>query len=549
MKQHSFIGLSGIILILIQGIAIAQTLPSALTDLLNPPASGPALSVDTTADRHVISPDIYGLNWADPAIATELALPVERWGGNGVEKYNWQLGSSNTGADYYYENIADCFSFDSGCSSGNVPYYRAFISRALARGSKPLVELPLMGYVAKNAPTDHPFTCSFPKTQFPNQQSFDPYDTNCGNGVSSNGTPLTANPTTAGVAIDAANARDWINDLKARYGSASAGGVRLYELGNEPALWNSTHPDMHPSATTYNELYSKSRDTALAVKQADSSAKVLAFSEWGWPNYFCSAADNLSQGCSASSPDRAAHGGTALVEWLLRQFRSYEQTNGQRLMDYIDVHYYRQGGSTADVTRSLWDTNYNDPSWINDKIRLIPRMHEWVTNNYPGTKIALSEYNLSISGQDTLNAIMQADVLGIFAREGLDLATRWSIGDDGTGSALTHIYDAFRLYRNYDGAGSRFGDTYVRSTSADQTQIAIYSALRGSDGKLTIVVINKTNKTLSSKLTLNGSSPTANAQVWRWSGNGIQKQADQALNGGAISYPAMSMTLYVMAVR
>src|SRR5512144_1894007 len=44
--------------------------------------AGPALAVDAAADQHPISPDIYGLNFADPKLAAELRLPVDRWGGN-----------------------------------------------------------------------------------------------------------------------------------------------------------------------------------------------------------------------------------------------------------------------------------------------------------------------------------------------------------------------------------------------------------------------------------------------------------------------------------
>ena len=50
-------------------------------------------------------------------------------------------------------------------------------------------------------------------------------------------------------------------------------------------------------------------------------------------------------------------------------------------------------------------------------------------------------------------ATAQADLLGIFGREGLDLATRWVVPDTGTPT-----YNAFKMYRNYDGQKSTFGD-------------------------------------------------------------------------------------------
>ena len=62
------------------------------------------LSVDVTADRHSISPDIYGMNdyALDPTIAKELRIPVERWGANHTSRYNWLVDSSNSGDDFFF---------------------------------------------------------------------------------------------------------------------------------------------------------------------------------------------------------------------------------------------------------------------------------------------------------------------------------------------------------------------------------------------------------------------------------------------------------------
>lgn len=509
---------------------------------------GPALTVNAAADRHPISPNIYGMNFAPPGLARELSLPVDRWGGNTTDTYNWKIGSSNTGNDYFYENIPDCFhapTYD--CSAGPEFGYRQFISKDRLTGAKTLLTLPMMGYVAKDGKPNHPFTCGFPASAWADQQSFDPFDAPCGNGIKGSGPMVLSKPTRDGSPIGPAFDAGWVKQLKGLYGSAGRGGVRFYELGNEPALWNSTHRDMHPAPETYDELWQKSRDYGAAVKAADPGAQVLGFSEWGWPNYFCSAADHVDNGCFASSPDRAKHGGAPLAEWFLRKMRSYQQATGTRLLDYFDLHYYRQGGTTTDVTRSLWDPTYTDPSWINDKIDLIPMMKRWVASDYPGTKLSLSEYNLSIPssepGSAVTNALIQADTLGIFAREGLDLATRWDVGDDGP-----LIADAFRVYRNYDGKHSKFGDLWVRSTSANQGKLAIYGARRSSDGAYTLLVINKTAGALNSALSLAGISPSGNAGVWQWRGGAIRHLADRtAPRGGfSASYPGRSLTLYVI---
>ena len=59
-------------------------------------AVGPNLTVDVTADRHPISPFIYGLAYPDPALAREIRLPINRWGGDATTRYNWQVDSSNS---------------------------------------------------------------------------------------------------------------------------------------------------------------------------------------------------------------------------------------------------------------------------------------------------------------------------------------------------------------------------------------------------------------------------------------------------------------------
>jgi hypothetical protein len=542
-------------LLVAAGTLVAASLPTAASPLGPGPAQASGqivLSVDATAGRHRISPYIYGLNFAGRALGAAIDVSVDRWGGNVTDTYNWRLGSGNSGADYYFENVADCFSaarnYDcGGRRANNVFAYRDFIANDRRLHARTLLTLPMMGYVAKNAPVAHPFTCGYPRSQFPGQDSFDPFDSNCGNGLRNGARIRGANPGNDGVPVDPSFYRGWLADLRTRYGDAARGGVAMYELGNEPALWSSTHSDMHPAPETAAELWRKSRDLATAVKTADPTAQVLGFSDWGWPAYFCTDADRFGNGCDAhgctSSPDCANHGRLPVVEWLLKRFASYDASTRKRHLDYIDVHYYTQGGSTPDVTRSLWDATFTDPSWIASRIDLIPRMKRWVARYYPGTRISLSEYNLSVNGDAVTNALIQADTLGIFAREGLDLATRWPLDRDGN-----LIGDAFRVFRNYDGKHSKFGDTWIRSTSSDQSRLAVYGAQRSRDGAYTVLVLNKTTSPVTGALRLKGIGSPPRAQTWIWTGNGIHLSGSTPIRSQAVdaTYPGRSMTLYVI---
>jgi hypothetical protein len=520
---------------------------------------GLSLHVDAAAGQHSISPDIYGINFVDEALAAELHLPVRRFGGNTTTRYNWQIDTSNLAVDWFFENLPGDNPNPGALPDGSET--DRFVEQDQRTGTRTLLTVPLIGWTPKNRAK----AGSFSVTKYGPQQSVDQYFPDCGNGVRPDGTLVTHNdPTDTSMAIAAAFIQDWIGHLTAKYGRAAEGGVAYYCLDNEPMLWNTTHRDVHPQPTSYDELRDQTYLYGRAVKTADPTAKTLGPVEWGWTGYFYSALDSAAGGNWWENPqDRNAHGGQAFTEWYLDQMHSYEQSNGVRILDYLDEHYYpaapegvalplSSAGDEATKalrlrsTRSLWDKTYIDDSWINAPIYLLPRMHDWIDQHYPGTKLAISEYNWG--GQEDINgALAQADVLGIFGREQLDLATLWA---PGLTSDQPGVY-ALRMYRNYDGAGSGFGDTSVSATSDDQGQLAIYAATRSTDGALTLTVINKTNNDLVSNVALNGFSPASPAQVYRYSPtnlNAIVRQSDQAVTTGGFTadFPKTSITLFVI---
>jgi hypothetical protein len=179
----------------------------------------------------------------------------------------------------------------------------------------------------------------------------------------------------------------------------------------------------------------------------------------------------------------------------------------------------------------------------------------WVRANYPGTKIAFTEYNWG--GLESVNgAVAQADVLGIFGKYELDLATLW-----GPPNPRTQVPGlmAFAMYRNYDGKNSMFGDTALTSNSGDQGELSIYGARRSSDNAATVIVINKTYGPLRSTLSLeNLSVSRRTAQVFQYSKaniNAIMPQKPVKVTTSARSgtsslitytFPAQSVTLFVI---
>jgi hypothetical protein len=535
-----------------------------------PPPPAPVLSVDVAAGRRAISPDIYGIDNAGEALASALRLPVRRCGGNSKSRYNYLHDTANRGSDWYFENVPETNSDPAALPTGSAA--DRFVEQDRRTGTSTILTMPLIGWTAKA----RGYACGFSVSKYGAQTGVDEWRPDCGNGVRSDGTLITGNdPSDTSVAIDPSFVQGWINHLKSRFGTAAQGGVAYYNLDNEPTLWNDTHRDVHPLPASYDEIRDRTHAYAAAIKAADPGAKTLGPVAWGWDAYFYSALDRVvTAQCQAEGKtnwwecrqDRRSHGDMAFVPWYLQQMQAYEQQHGLRILDHLDLHYYPEASGVSRrpatgaanealrlrTTRSLWDPTYADESWIAEPVRLIPRMRDWVAQNYPGTRLAITEYNFG--ALDHINgALAQADALGIFGREGLDLATLWWYHHEHqpTFEPSHPGAFAFRMYRNYDGAGSGFGETSVQASSTDQARLAIYAAERTSDGALTLMVLNKTAEPLTSSLALSNASPAATAQVYRYGAanlGAIVREADQPVtsSGFTATYPANSITMIVL---
>lgn len=536
--------------VLMAGALLAQT-------------EGPAISVDAGAGRHAISPDIYGINdYSDAGLGAELRTGVRRWGGDAATRFNWQLDTYNAASDWYFENFTW-----SGSDAATLPDSGAFnhvMERARQDNMKTMGTIPMIGWLPKSRDRG----CGFSVAKYGAQQKTDPYYADCGNGNKPDGSAVTGNDpndVSANQGVDLQ--RQWVQYLVQRYGPASQGGVNIFSLDNEITIWHFVHRDVHPAPLGYDDLLSVSLQYAEMIKSVDPTAQVSGPVHPGWSSFYYSGVD-WQAGWSSHAPwkywfnpvDRNAHGGIGLTEWYLQQMHNYEARTGQRLLDYLDIHAYifpdgvsfTPAGDAAnqalrlEATRALWDPTYyfytdDDPD---EPKRLIPRMREWVSNNYPGTKLAVTEYNLG--APESINgALAQADVLGIFGREGLDLATMWAPPTPTQPAAF-----AFRAYRNYDGLGGSFGDTGVQATSANSSQLSAFAALR-SDSAMTMVVINKTSTDLGSAVSLANFAPAATTQVWRYSAADLahivrQDDVSTGTSTWHAVFPANSITMLVV---
>ena len=172
-------------------------------------------------------------------------------------------------------------------------------------------------------------------------------------------------------------------------------------------------------------------------------------------------------------------------------------------------------------------------------------MQQWVSQYYPGTGTAITEYSWGAL-ESVTGAIAQADILGIFGAYGLTLGTLWGAPAPTDPGAF-----AFKIFLNYDGNGSRFGGTSVSGTSSDPDTLSIYAAQR-VDSALTVLVLNKTAGAIGDSISLANFTPAGTAQVWQYSQANltaiVRQTADINVGGNSLTatFPAYSMTLLVI---
>ena len=143
--------------------------------------------------------------------------------------------------------------------------------------------------------------------------------------------------------------------------------------------------------------------------------------------------------------------------------------------------------------------------------------------------------------------------MGIYGREGFDLATRWTVAKNTGTSPTTYYvtYLASQIYRNYDGNRSTFGDTSVSASVVNPDNLSSFGAVRSSDGALTVMVINKQQGSTPVTLNLSNFSTSGTAQAWQInspSQPAIARLADLTVSNNAITttVPSQSITLFVI---
>jgi hypothetical protein len=398
-----------------------------------PAASVPnvVVTVDTTTTKP-ISPYIYGINFYSPGDPAQLTL--SRMGGNRWTAYNWENNASNAGNDYIYSS-------DSFLGGGTTPAesVRSDIAANQAAGRASLFTVQLQGYVSadKNGAVDMTLPLA---TRLATR--FKPV-------VNKKGAAFTLTPD----ASDASVYMDefvWALDQKlssSQMFAANAALPSFISLDNEPELWQSTHKEIQGETMVTSDNYiAKTIDLCKAIKDQFPNATIFGPAHYGFAGIYSWQGE--LKGTLAPTPG----GSDWFTDKYLLAMKNAATAYGRRLLDVYDFHWYPEvydangvrivgmdSGTLTDTQvqlivqspRDLWDPTFHDPNnsspWIyqtlgSTPINIIGRLQAKIAASYPGTKLALTEYQNG-GGGHIAGTIAQADDLGIFGAQGVFAAT------------------------------------------------------------------------------------------------------------------------------
>ena len=464
-----------------------------------------SINVDPGKDTIRISPFIYGSN--GQSSDWEANITVRRLGGNRMTGYNWENNASNMGSDYDASSSNDNYMtwvFGIPPAQENVPgiVLTAFHDTSVAMGCYTVLTLPAAGFVSrdKNGPVSQAQQAPSPRWR---QVSF------------AKGSAFALSPDTSDALV---SVDEEVNFLVAHYGGAGTlHGVRGYAVDNEPALWPFSHPRLHPSHTMVSEIIAKNIAMAKAVKRVDPAAEIFGAVTYGFSEMY-----NLQD-----APDWASYQKYGrYVNAFLAATHDSSLAAGTRLIDAIDLHWYpdlntpvalndnvdsASAAARIHAPRSLWDSTYVENSWIGEyfsPVALLPSMQTSIRTYNPGTRLSFTEFNYG--GHNHISGgLAVADVLGLFGKYGVYLATHWDAIDG-------YILSAYKLYRNYDGGKSTFGGVSVHALSSDKVNSPVYAATEPGDlSRLHLIILNKNfTHPLNASIVIAGTQQFQHADVY-----------------------------------
>lgn len=528
------------------------------------PSSAITIQVDASAQKHRISPLIYGKNHGisdDPSNPTSDSIIklykdcgvkiIRLGGGNNQTKYNWRAKLSSH-PDWFNNVYSHDWDFSALEIQNKLP------------GVCGLFSFQLLGWVADNNKNN------WNDWQWGQQHdgTYPPREFNLAGGGSINdeGTelltegkhdlylkPWPAESTTA--ILDHWFADDGIGLEKELF--------QYWNMDNEPDIWNGTHDDVMKDSVPWQTFIDNYIAVASSARKKFPQIKLVGpvtTNEWLWYNW---------NGSTFSITENGNIRKYIWLEYFIKLLAQEQSSSGVRLIDVFDFHFYPSMNTPDDIhnitqLHRIWfDTTYDYPKangvkkigpngWNPDTTKefIMERVRRWLKQymgDDHGVTFSVTECGAIYHDNASVNAVWYASHLGEFARQpDVEVFTPWEW--------YTGQYEVLHLFTRF------MKSNYVKSSSDLDSMLSAYSSVNDSEDSMTIILVNRDQSSNhSADVSIDGFSPHSGdvpvLQLKNLSGETFKNASNNALQNSTlkisgknflIELPPLSITAVIL---
>lgn len=409
------------------------------------------ITIDSSLEnKHEIASYLFGANWGvwlnlpDEKKVSLLKPKVLRAGGPFMDRYNWH----NTK-----------YTFPGNNQAITMTSLDEFIAYCRRIGAEPLIQINALGYAPEGKNKGKFTQCMDEK--------------------------------------DAVGLLKYLNQEKGY-------NVKFFEIGNEPFIWHKVHFDVRKTPYSIEEYFVLFKKISVALKKAQEEIspdlKIKIFGP-----AFCLedmqllAIEGFLQKCNAFQNNQT------------------ENPQGIRILDVLSFHFFPSfvdpvtGKHQKDIasilgsTQSWWNSSYSNKYDYSLPFgfvaEILPRFKKLIEDNYAGTELALTEFNIEsqsmVEYDPLIKVLYLADLYGVMAKYGLNYFMQFCLNSSDQNTALlddldnvTALYYPFSLYSEH------FHGFLLDAKTNLPEKLNVY-ACNNKNGT-TIMVINKDGQSYSS---------------------------------------------------
>jgi len=326
--------------------------------------------------------------------------------------------------------------------------------------------------------------------------------------------------------MDAADAADLVRYLNGELGL----GVRYFQIDNEFEFWHASYGMFWKTGPcTADQYIERFTSAAIAMKAAQESVS-------GNAQDIRIVGPEISSSFTFYKTENPAdqYGGLdAFPPYFLKKARELEHDavrnpRGYRLLDILSFHLYPSfridlsspyGFLPLDriltSTRVWWDKGYANEDCVSlpigRRLAVLPTFNSWIDNFYPGTGLAVTEFGIDadprIPYDELIRVLYQAELYGILATYGVDIATQHTLDDDAylglmdPHGAVRPSFYPLMLYAWH------FKGTMLKAVSRDSS-VKVYACDDG-EGSIVVMAINEGSKPRRADISISGGKTIA----------------------------------------